>query len=84
MELYFRMFAYGLRMLVKKPTVMIVAVLTLALGVGANTAILECFYGRGPACWRGHRCRIGLFCSHSVHDGKFALLGCAPMIRLCF
>jgi ABC-type antimicrobial peptide transport system permease subunit len=54
---------YGLRMLVKKPTVMIVAVLMLALGVGANTAILECFYGRGPACWRGHRCRIGLFCS---------------------
>jgi putative ABC transport system permease protein len=31
----------------------------------------------GRACWRGHRCRSGLFCIHCVPDGKFALW-CSP------
>ena len=41
METFFQDVHYGLRMLLKKPTFTAVAILTLALGVGANTAIFS-------------------------------------------
>jgi hypothetical protein len=55
---------FGLRMLRKNPVLTLVAVLTLALGIGANTAIFTLLYGRVlrslPAANPGQLVKVGV------------------------
>ena len=55
---------FGLRMLRKNPVLTMVAVLTLALGIGANTAIFTLLYGLVlrslPAANAGQLVKVGI------------------------
>ncbi len=44
MELFFRDLRYGMRMLARKPGITVVAIMALALGIGANSAIFSVIY----------------------------------------
>src|SRR3979490_2038091 len=63
---------FGLRMLRKNPVLTTVAVLTLALGIGANTAIFTLLYGLVlrslPAANAGQLVKVGMASAAMADD----------------
>jgi len=75
---------FGLRMLRKNPVLTLVAVLTLALGIGANTAIFTLLYGLVlrslPAANPGQLVKVGIASRADLEEeGDYMMY---PMLRV--
>src|SRR5947207_7816337 len=78
LETLFQDVRFGVRMLRKNPVLTLVAVLTLALGIGANTAIFTLLYGLVlrslPAANAAQLVKVGIASSAIPDDGGGAYM----------